>query len=320
MTIYEPMRAQDLATLIRWGEPDPFAGITSRLDPQACAAEVKYDGVRVLAKLLPGRTRVSTGAGAVTAATDLAAVAIPALAGTVLDGEMIAPARPGEVRAPSARAAGWLSCNPAEARMRRAFYKAPLTYRVFDVLNVAGTDWTRRSYRDRRAELERIVRQIRKAYPGCGIMLAEQVPATAEAIEALLAAGEEGVILKTWVSFYYPGKRSAAWQKIKGQADIDVVLTGNWREGTREGTVGSVEVAVYDDAGTLLPVAHVAVKPEMLRTVTPATIAGLAGAVWIIKANGWTGKALRHPRMDRPRDDKPASLCGTDQLVCLPAA
>ena len=62
-----------------------------------------------------------------------------------------------------------------------------------------------------------------------------------------------------------------------------------------------------------------AVKPQLVAEYTRRAADGtLAGIVWEVEANGWTGEALRHPRFKRERPDK-AGKCEAAQLGALPA-
>ena len=324
----EFMRAQDLAPLVRWGAEDRFAGIAHKLTRDYVAQE-KFDGVRVSAAWLPGRVRLATaGAYCSEAVPLLARAAVRGLEGTVLDGEMVAPPAEDGTRAPASRIAGWLACNAAGALGYKLAYGGQPTYHVFDLLVLRGEDQTRRPYTERRRELVKVVRQILKAHPGCGLVLVPDLPATAATIDRLLDEGGEGVVLKRKKGQNRPGQRTADWLKLKATVtDIDCWLTGNWKPGKnrRAGTVGSVEVAMTAADGAPQPVGYVAVKPQMAHDYTDPDTgglrAGLTGRVVQLTANGVTKKGmLRHPRMDRERLDKEPRHCEDVQLAALPAA
>jgi bifunctional non-homologous end joining protein LigD len=321
----DPMKAADLTGQIAWGQRHPFAGIRSHLD-FGWAAEPKLDGCRATLVLRDGPARF---AGTRSASFPrFARIQIPGLAGTVLDGEFMAPAQPGEHHAPHERTAGWFSAGPRRARDYEICYGRP-EFWVFDITSLAGFACTANTYDERRRTLETVVDEILAAYPDCGIRLVPQLPASAAAIEAELAAGGEGVMLKNRSSRYEPsvrGARSRHWAKVKGAGTVDVWLTGVWKpgQGRRSGTVGSVEVAVTGTDGRPVILGHVAVKPAWAAEVTDADgalRAGYAGTVIEIMANGITaGGQLRHPRMLRARPDKTPAQCDTAQLSALPAS
>jgi bifunctional non-homologous end joining protein LigD len=291
-------------------------------------AEEKIDGARAML-IIGTRGSVFTNdrsAGNRSASfPDLATITLPELAGTILDGEFRAPPLPGEAQAAFGASVGWFNSSPGTARMTRMAYGKPPEFHAFDVLAVAGVPVTGKSYDERRLLLEEVTAQVLAQYPGCGLRLVPQYPATAETLAAVLERGGEGIILKRRDGRYQPGKRSDSWLKFKAVATIDAFLTGNFRagEGGRAGAVGSVEIAVCNPDGTVRPLGFVAVKPSMIATYTNAVTHGLrsemTGVIWEVAANGYysDGGTLRHPRFLRVRADKTAADCGTQQLAAL---
>jgi bifunctional non-homologous end joining protein LigD len=203
--------------------------------------EVKWDGVRVLARVEAGALHLSSRRGnAVTGAypelAGLAALDRPAL----LDGEVVAfdpVGRPDfgllqsrmHVRAPS-----------AELRAR-----VPVTLLLFDVLQVGDTPLLASPYDERRAVLESLPLpdgpwSVPPAFPGDG-----------EAVmTATRAQGMEGVVAKRRDSRYEPGRRSDCWVKVKHLRRTSAVVVG-WKpgEGGRAGRLGSLLLAVPDGDG-----------------------------------------------------------------------
>lgn len=332
LRVPDPMKAADLKAMIAWGQPGQFDAIGAWLTPD-WAAEPKYDGCRAFLQILAGRSRFGENRSA--SFPDLAAVHVdepvtiagidfPGLAGTVLDGELVAAA-PGR-RAPIGITAGWFNSGVTRARMYRMQFGAP-TFYVFDILHLAGTDLTGMTYDQRRAVLEQVVEVVTEACPDAGIVLVPQLPATAGAIAGQINGGGEGVMLKRRAGTYEPaarpGQRSRNWAKVKAMATVDVVLTGGWTPGdnSRTGTVGSVEIALVGDGGGWIQVGHCAVVPDLTGVYTPEAMPGLAGTVWEVMAAGvTTGGKLRHPHMIRVRDDKRPEWCPASQLDALPAA
>jgi bifunctional non-homologous end joining protein LigD len=114
---------------------------------------------------------------------------------------------------------------------------------AFDLLYADERDLTTLSYQERRERLEAIlvpsdILRISPAVIGDGVAL----------YRAAAEQHLEGVMAKTLTSTYQPGARSRDWVKIKTSADADVVIVG-WSEGSgmREGTIGSLAMAMYDD-------------------------------------------------------------------------
>jgi bifunctional non-homologous end joining protein LigD len=331
------MKAKDLTGLIHWDQPRPFAALATWLAP-GYIAERKYNGDRATLRIRKGRstfgdTRSSSfpyWAGIaydepVTIKLDGKQVDLPGLDGTILDGEFVAGFDDAGRELNRDISSGWFGSGPTRARAYEVLYGRPV-FVVFDLLMLAGDDYTSRPYTDRRESLEQVAAALAGRYPDSGIMLAEQLPASARSIRRALTAGWEGLILKRTGSRYLAGKRADTWLKVKAFADLDVYLTGGWKpgEGGRAGTVGAVEVAIATPDGPML-LADVAVKPNLAAAYTDPATGGLrpelAGTVWEVRANGLTVNGrLIHPRMMHVRRDKTSADTDLAQLDALPAA
>jgi ATP-dependent DNA ligase len=134
--------------------------------------------------------------------------------------------------------------HPAESRIQMLAEETPARYVAFDLLALEDESWLGRPFRDRRAELETV------ASSGIDI-----TPLTREHEEAepWLRRGE-GVVAKDLEAPYRPGER-VGMVKIKRARTIDAVVVG-YRPGKEEGTVGSLILGLYDDAGGLHVVGH----------------------------------------------------------------
>jgi bifunctional non-homologous end joining protein LigD len=118
-----------------------------------------------------------------------------------------------------------------------------VSYLVFDLLRLDGTDVTQAPYAARRDALEQLELdngsvRVPPAFDG----------ALTEAVEASRELGLEGVVAKRTDSPYRVGKRSAAWVKLKHVNATEAVIVG-WRPGggNRSGTIGSLLLAVPAD-------------------------------------------------------------------------
>jgi ATP-dependent DNA ligase len=252
-------------------------------------------------------------------------IRIPKLAGTILIGEFLAPVLPDYDRPLLNHSSALFNSSPREAR-KWFFYGSP-RFVVFDILAESGADVTAETYDERRVRLERVVAMILARFPGCGVELIHQMPATVTTIEGVLSMGGEGVVLKRRASAYQVGKqrpvRSPDWCKIKRYSTIDVYLTGGWKPGenSRAGTVGSVEVAVMDGAGNNVVIGDVAVKPCWVAEVTApdgSLREQMTGTVIEVMAQGLNEFGhLRHPHMIRVRPDKSPGDCSDVQLSLL---
>jgi bifunctional non-homologous end joining protein LigD len=117
----------------------------------------------------------------------------------------------------------------------------PVTYVVFDLLELDGMDATGLPYDQRRRLLREAVEDGENwfvpDYHLDGLAL----------LEASQARGLEGVVAKRLDSPYSVGKRSNAWRKIKNRAGQEVVI-GGWTTGNggRATTFGALLVGVYE--------------------------------------------------------------------------
>jgi ATP-dependent DNA ligase len=329
MTATAAMLCRDLKQQITWGADDPFTGIAGYLTTD-WAAEPKLDGCR--AELVIGAERWTPAQSAPSATRfggsrsasfpALASIASADLAGTVLDGEFLAPRR-GPGGSLLNASAGLFGSGPAHAARMQAMY-GPAEFHVFDVTAIANADVTRLSYAERRRHLEVIAEWIGLAYPAAGVRLVPQLPATTETILQVLAGGAEGVVLKRLAGRYRPGDRSWDWVKVKRFSTVDCFLTGGYKPGknSRVGTVGAVEIGVVTADGGVLVIGHCAVPPAWAAAVTAADGSlrpEMTGTVIEVIAQGiGVNGLLRHPHLGRLRPDKLAADCDVDQLAGIP--
>jgi bifunctional non-homologous end joining protein LigD len=203
--------------------------------------EVKWDGVRVLADVRDGAlTLTSRAENDVTAGYP----ELQALAGLyddmLLDGEVVAL----EGGRPSFGALAERMHVRDKRKADRLAATRPVTFMVFDLLRLYGSDLTGHPLSERRELLERLDLDGRHW----------QVPPTYEDGEELFAAtldqGLEGVVSKRLDSTYLPGRRSPDWVKCPHRTTMSVVV-GGWRpEKTNEsGRLGAVLVGAPDGNG-----------------------------------------------------------------------
>jgi bifunctional non-homologous end joining protein LigD len=132
----------------------------------------------------------------------------------VLDGEIVALAEDGR---PSFQALQHRSAHPQH---RTVFY-------AFDVLHVNGRNLMTEPLIARRALLPKILREEPT------IRMSLDLPGSTTAIvQALQAAGIEGVVAKRRNSTYQPGERSGDWVKLKLEQQQEFVIGGFRPEGS----------------------------------------------------------------------------------------
>jgi DNA ligase-1 len=120
----------------------------------------------------------------------------------------------------------------------------------FDVLHVDGDDLVDRPLTERLGVVREVVgvRQIP------GIVTASPDEAAAF-LDAALAAGHEGVMVKAVDSTYDAGRRGKAWRKVKPVKTLDlVVLAAEWGHGRREGWLSNLHLGARGDDGAFVMV------------------------------------------------------------------
>jgi bifunctional non-homologous end joining protein LigD len=139
--------------------------------------------------------------------------------GTVLDGEMVllAQGRP-DLEALLARHA---LAGPHTLRWHSR--ERPVTYVVFDLLCAAGRPVLSAPLEERRTRAEAVVRDL--ADPRV-VFSAGVVGAGREFFAQAVRQGQEGVMAKHRSSCYVPGRRSAAWKKIKPFQELPCAVIG----------------------------------------------------------------------------------------------
>jgi len=197
--------------------------------------EVKWDGVRALAYVRPGRLRLES-----RTLRDISD-SYPEVRGLIrdlgmrealLDGEIVAFDEGGR---PSFERLQRRMNVTSESQIRRLAKEVPAVYAIFDLLHLDGESLLDRPYTERRAALEAL---------GLGDV-AWRVPAAHRGDGARLAAvtreqGLEGIVAKRLDSRYEPGRRSGAWLKIKHTQRQELVI-GGWLpgEGRRADHIGA---------------------------------------------------------------------------------
>jgi len=195
--------------------------------------EPKWDGVRVIATVDGARAKlVNRNGGDVTAAYP--ELQPPPDARVVLDGEVVAIDDTGRA------SFGRLQRRMHVRRPSPALVdEVPVAFMAFDLL------WC-----DGELLLETPLAERRRRLDGLGLDRPPWVtsPVLDLAPESLVATGRdlglEGFVLKRRDSAYQPGRRSAAWAKLKLLKRREFVV-GGWLEG-RGGQVGSLALGVWD--------------------------------------------------------------------------
>jgi bifunctional non-homologous end joining protein LigD len=228
-------RSEALPALIR-----PMLAVPGPLPEEDAAYgyELKWDGVRGVAYVHGGRLRLMSRNDRDITASYPELAELPGLLDdlpAVLDGELVAY-----------DPAGRPSFGALQERMHvrapapRLVAATPVSYHVFDVLQLAGHSTLALPYAERRAVLADL---------GLDGPRVRTPPWFAGGGPAVLAAsveqGLEGVLAKRLASPYQPGRRSPYWRKVKNLRTQEVVI-GGWHPGAgrRAGMIGSLLLGV----------------------------------------------------------------------------
>ncbi|WP_203454536.1 non-homologous end-joining DNA ligase [Jiangella aurantiaca] len=214
-------------------------------DDDAWGYEVKWDGVRTIARIRDGRLRLtSRSLRDVTGTYPEIGRLVDALDGrrVMLDGEIVAFDDQGR---PSFQQLQPRMNVKASSVTPRLIRNTPVYYMIFDVLYLDGRSLLRVPYEDRRGQLEDLVEADRSW----------QVPAYVRGsgslfLEASAQQHLEGIVAKRLRSRYEPGKRTRDWLKIKNSQRQEFVI-GGWLEGESafRGFIGALTVGYYDADG-----------------------------------------------------------------------
>jgi bifunctional non-homologous end joining protein LigD len=212
-------------------------------DEKNWSFEVKWDGVRAIAYVQPGRLRrESRNLNEITNAYPEVRGLIGALGmhEAVLDGEIVAFDENGR---PSFERLQRRMHVSAPASVRRLAASMPVIYAIFDLLYLDGHSLVELPYRERRSRLEALqltgpAWRVPAAHPGEGKLL----------LEATAKQGLEGVVAKRLDSRYEPGRRTGNWLKIKHTLRQELVI-GGWipGEGRRTKRIGALLMGYYEN-------------------------------------------------------------------------
>jgi DNA ligase D-like protein (predicted ligase)/DNA ligase D-like protein (predicted 3'-phosphoesterase) len=211
-------------------------------DEDAYGFEIKWDGVRAILYSEGGRARLEsrnlkditprypevTRIGRELGAREI-----------VLDGEVVAFDEQGR---PSFGRLQERMHLASESAVRRKMESVPVAYMIFDLLFLDGRSTTDLPYEERRRMLEEL------KLNGAGWRTPDYHRGEGSALlQATREQGLEGIVAKRLDSRYEPGRRSAAWIKVKNQRSQELVIGGYMPgQGSRRGTFGALLVGYYD--------------------------------------------------------------------------
>jgi DNA ligase-1 len=182
-----------------------------------------------------------------------------------------------------------------------------ITLMAFDLIAHGGIDARALPYTKRRALLE----QVFDGADWNRIQLVPQVAPTQASLDALLAQGFEGMMLKALDAPYASGKRGAGWTKLKPTLDADVIITG-YTDGQNgfAGMIGAVEFGLINEDGCLEPAGRCSgMTMKMRQKFTESGDAYIDKVMEIKYQERMPTGGFRSPNFKRMRPDKANADC-----------
>jgi len=315
-----------LSPMLAATAPDVAAAL-DRTGP--AAVEFKLDGARVQVhrdgEEVAVFTRTLDDVTAHVPEAVEAALELPARS-VVLDGEVIAlrdDGRPHPFQVTGSRFG-------SRRDLERLKQEIPLSVFFFDLLHLDGADLLDAPLSERAAALDALAPGRRVPHT----VAAGAAAAQAE-LDAALAAGHEGVMVKALDAPYSAGRRGAAWLKVKPVHTLDlVVLAAEWGHGRRRGYLSNLHLGARDgDGWAMLGKTFKGLTDELLAWQTerflalethreghavhvrPEQVVEIAFDGIQTSRRYPAGMALRFARVKRYRDDKPAAEADTVETV-----
>jgi DNA ligase D-like protein (predicted ligase) len=306
--------------------PMAAAAVTELPQGDEWLYELKLDGYRALVLRVGGRVQIRSrnDKDLTRMYPTVASAALRLKADRVmLDGEIVALGPDGR---PAFQALQHRGSNQTHQ----------IVFYAFDVLHLNGNDLTSDPLIKRRARLSKVI-----GHQDPVLRLSQDLPGSAtKVVEAVRAAGLEGVIAKRKNSLYRAGERSSDWVKLKLERQQEFVVGGYRPDGA--GAVDALLVGYYDEGRSLRFAGKVRagmvphIRRDLLRKLKPLEVTGCpfinlpdarasrwGGGVtieqmdtmrWVkqdlvvqIRFVEWTAEGrLRHAKFLGLRQDKPA--------------
>ena len=144
-------------------------------------------------------------------------------------------------------------------KIEKAVIQYPISVNLFDILYCNGKSCLELTYKERRKELEKAVKEDEfvKYIPMTIVKNENEIE---EFMENSINAGSEGVMLKMLDKPYQAGSRGNYWLKLKREYQNElgdsldlVVIGGFFGKGRRTGSYGTLLLATYDEDEDTFP-------------------------------------------------------------------
>ena len=163
----------------------------------------------------------------------------------------------------------------------------------FDLLHVDGVDLIDEPLSVRLAELERVAGPWR--VPS---RRTDDPEVAAQVLADSLAAGHEGVVVKSVSSTYAAGRRGSGWQKVKPVRTLDlVVLAAEWGHGRRVGWLSNLHLGARDPDGTYGEPGGFIMVGKTFKGMTDAMLSWQTEALQALESRRTTGTVWVRPEL-----------------------
>jgi bifunctional non-homologous end joining protein LigD len=201
------------------------------------AHEVKWDGIRALVEVTPGRVRVwSRNENDISVAWPELQSLRSLARDVLLDGEIVALGH----GVPTFGALADRMHVRDVVKVARLADTNPVTLLAFDLLRLDGEDLLRQPLRERRHALLSL--GLEKPELAAAVQVPETYDDGEVLLEAAQAQGLEGIVSKRWTSAYHPGRRSRDWLKFPIRPTASYVVGGFRFETDSDQRLGAVLV------------------------------------------------------------------------------
>lgn len=171
--------------------------------------------------------------------------------------------------------------HPAASRVNKLSAQTPAELICFDLLALGHDNLTSQPFAERRCALEELLSAVPDEAPIHLTRATHDQVLAQEWFELFEGAGLDGVVAKPLALPYQPGKRTML--KIKHHRTAEAVVVGYRIHKSGHG-VGSLLLAMYDDAGALVNVGGIAAftnarRLELIDELAPLTETDGSGAL-----------------------------------------
>lgn len=265
----QPMPHQIMPMLLgSWEDLDEHEAQEIEQDCHAWIVQPKLDGVRALLHVEDNQVRITSRTVSEVNyrlsefQENLAHLTVgwSALAGTILDGELVCPVSildTGSTTAETSLQAttAILATSPENALRIQGSQAAHIRFHVFDVLRYCGQDVTLLPLIERQDILEKAVRQSENPFIETVPSFVVNKPAIHRRI---INVGGEGTVWKKTNGIYESGRRVGHWIKRKCGIEVEAFVSG-FKLGSNghASLVGAVAFSVRNSDGSWVSVAWV---------------------------------------------------------------